>query len=363
MFLGLRGVGAVQGGVETHVTNLVRNLPYALDEIEVIGRAPYRGDSGPHDPTLPRTRWLPTLRHPHAEAIVHSVLGVFYAALRRPDVLHIHAVGPGIVTPLARLLGIRVVVTHHGEDYKREKWGPFARSVLRLAEKLSIGWSHASITISPVLADVLSERYGREVRFIPNGVPAIPRVGAGETLKRFGLTPGRYILNVARVVPEKRQLDLIEAFAAAAVPDARLLLVGSADHGSDYAKEVNRRAAQVPGVILAGQISGEPLAELFTNARLFALPSSHEGLPIALLEAMQFGLPVLVSDLPVYRHIGIPGEAIVPVADVAAIASAFRKVLSDDAALRHDLTAMLNDYRWPAIGHQTADIYAGVIAA
>lgn len=123
MIIGLRGMEGVQGGVETHVTQLVQHLPIPTDRIEVLGRAPYRPHEHAPDPALPSIRWLPTTRHPALEALIHSLIAVGYAAVRRPSIVHIHGIGPNLLTPLARLLGLRVVATHHGNDYDREKWG------------------------------------------------------------------------------------------------------------------------------------------------------------------------------------------------------------------------------------------------
>jgi glycosyltransferase involved in cell wall biosynthesis len=360
MFLGLRGIGGIQGGVETHVAELVRHLPYDNSEVEVIGRSTYRRQGVPVDPSMPMVRWIPTFRHPLAETIIHSILGVGYAAWRKPDLLHIHAIGPNIVAPLARLMGLRVVSTHHGEDYRREKWGLLARTVLHFGERQAVLSANACISISPVVADSLREKYGKPIAFIPNGVTAMPRVAPGETLAKYGLIAGRYIINVARFVPEKRQMDLVEAFEAAGLPDdVKLVLVGDADHKSKYARRLLEKALEVPGVVIAGHVSGEPLAELFWNAGLFALPSSHEGLPIVLLEAMGCQLPVLVSNLPVYRAMGLPDANILEVADVAAIAQRFRESFAGLVS-PVDWSEMLVRYQWSNIAIQTAALYQQV---
>ena len=80
-------------------------------------------------------------KHPDAVHVLEDVeqlmndknaLGVLRSAWTRPDILHIHSVGPALFTPLARAFGLRVVVTHHLANYENKKWGPAARLVLRL---------------------------------------------------------------------------------------------------------------------------------------------------------------------------------------------------------------------------------------
>ena len=154
------------------------------------------------------------------------MLGVLYAAFARPDILHIHAIGPAIVTPIARLFGLKVVVTNHGPDYDRDKWGPFARYVLRVGERVGMKYSNARIVISQVIGDLVRTNYGRDSELIPNGVSIHEPRTDTDHLARFGLRPGRYFLHVGRMVPEKRQLDLIEAYRSILPNDWQLAIAG-----------------------------------------------------------------------------------------------------------------------------------------
>ncbi len=135
----------------------------------------------------------------------------------------------------------------------------------------------------------MQQHYHVPITFIPNGVTLRPACQDTRWLEKHGLDPKRYIALVARIVPEKRQLDLIEAFAKLADPSLKLALIGSAEYTAEYAGTVRARAAAVPGVVLTGALQGEELSALFSHAALFVLPSSHEGMPIALLEAMGYG--------------------------------------------------------------------------
>lgn len=364
MFLGLRGFPQVQGGVETHAERLCPLLVELGCEVEVIVRSPYmpaeKGD-GWRGVRFVRV-WSPKSKG--LEAILHTFLGVLVAAVRRPDVLHIQAIGPALMTPLARLCGLRVVVTHHGPDYDRQKWGRFAKWALRTGERWGMRWSNARIVISRVIRNLIGEKHCVESALIPNGVvlPVLP-LGRG-VLDAFGLEPGRYVVLVSRLVPEKRHLDLIEAFRQAALPCWKLAIVGASDHPDAYVQSVLDEAKATPGVVCTGFQSGAKLAELFGQAGMFVLPSSHEGLPIAMLEALSYGLPVVASDIPANLEVGLPPEHYFPLGDVAALAQrlrecAARPLTTGDREARRLWVG--ERYDWRAIARQTLDVYLAVL--
>ena len=170
VFLGLRGIPNVQGGVEKHVEMLAGELTACGWDVEVIGRSRYLPHAGSVSWNGIRVSPLWAPRKMALEAIVHTFLGVWVAAWRRPDILHIHAIGPALLVPLARLLGLRVVVTHHGYDYDRQKWGGLARRMLKLGEYCGMRLSHGRIAVSNDVARTMASRYDAPVAFVPNGV-------------------------------------------------------------------------------------------------------------------------------------------------------------------------------------------------
>jgi glycosyltransferase involved in cell wall biosynthesis len=369
MFMGLRGLPHVQGGVETHVEKLAPRLSDMGCEVEVLARQAYQpADIGASWRGVRITRiWSPTSQS--LEAVVHSLLCVLYAGLiSRPDILHIQAIGPSIVTPLARLFGLTVVVTHHGPDYARQKWGRLAKLALRLGETLGMRMSHQRVAISPVIRDLISQAHGRDAALIPNGVdrPTLP-VDDASQLVPFGLTPRKYVLIVSRLVPEKRHLDLINAFLQAKLPeDWKLVIVGGADHDTPYVADIRRQAALHDNIVMTGVQTGATLEQLYAHASMFVLPSSHEGLPIALLEAMSFNLPVLVSDIAPNKAVGLPASCYFPLGNVAAAARRMHHVSMDlPQALRQaqdTSTELMPRFNWHAIAQQTSDLYHQTLA-
>lgn len=362
MVLGIRGIPNVQGGVETHSEQLYPRLAALGCNVDVLVRTAHvrKGQRSFGSIRLHRL-WSTAI--PGFESIIHSLLGVGYAAFARPDVLHIHAIGPAIVAPLARLFGLRVVVTHHGPDYEREKWDWFARAVLRIGECFGAKMANGLIAISDVIAKRVRNQWQRESYLIPNGVVP-PQLRTDDAhVRAHGLEPHRYFLLVSRMVPEKRHLDLIEAFARANVPGWKLALVGRLDTG-DYSRAVAEAAAATPGVVTTGFQSGEGLYQLYSHAGAFILPSSHEGLPIALLEALSYGLPVAASDIPAHLELNLDKNCYFHLGDTAALAQRLERLAAapfDRESRAAVGRRTIQKYDWDRIARQTLEVYQEVI--
>lgn len=355
--LGTRGIPDVQGGVETHCQNLYPEI-YQQNhaDICVIARSPYVSyRRSEYKGVRLKSLWAPKSRK--FEAIVHSTLAAFSTLFDSSNVVHVHAVGPGLVVPLLRLLGKRVVFTHHGPDYDRQKWGKMAKEMLRLGEKWAVKYANEVIVISEVINNLIKTNHGRtDANVIYNGVrqlPLPPQEAMAATLDKYGLKAGQYIVAVARFVEEKGLHDLIAAYAAAQC-QVPLVLIGDADHPDEYSQRLKQQAADQPNVIMTGFISGEPLQTLFSQAGLFVLPSYHEGLPIALLEAMSWSLPVVVSDIPANMEIGLPSDVYFPVGNVDALAQKLQAWHGSEAV---DYSQLMPKYRWPEIAAETAKVY------
>ncbi len=360
IMLGLRGFPDVQGGVETHAENLCTSLVKLGCDVEVIVRSSYQ-------PVMFGSVWngirfhaIWAPRSKGMEAIVHTLLGILYAVVRRPDILHIQAIGPAILTPLARLLGLRVVVTHHGPDYERQKWGRLAKFALRLGEYLGMRYSNARIAISNVIKNIIYEKYGLQSELIPNGVN-LPQLPSSTTiLETFDLEPRRYVLMVSRIVPEKRHHDLIQAFLQAKLCGWKLVLVGASDHPDTYTQSVLEVAGKTQNIVCTGFQTGLALKELYAHAGFFVLPSSHEGLPIALLEALSFGLPAIASDIPANLEVSCSGISYYPLGDVEELIVR----LSDQAEKNftkeqreHLRSFIVEKYKWSVVAQKTYSVY------
>ncbi|UYB70912.1 glycosyltransferase family 4 protein [Aeromonas veronii] len=355
--LGTRGIPHVLGGVETHCQFLYPELHRQFEvAATVLARAPYvdyrRGEF-----EGVALKALPAPKKKSLEAILHSLLAAFYCRRHACDLVHVHAIGPGLVVPLLRLLGKRVVFTHHGPDYDRQKWGALAKWVLRLGERWAVRYASEVIVISEVINEAIRRQYDRQdAHLIYNGVKRVALPAADkrdQTLARFGLSAGNYLVAVGRFVEEKGLHDLIAAYRQLDT-EMPLVLVGDTDHPTPYSEHLQRIADETPGVIRTGFLNGEALISVFSQAALFAMPSYHEGLPIALLEALSFSLPVVVSDIPANLAVALQQECYFPVGDVSALAERLNAQLTRGKV---DYSDYLQRYDWQRIAGQTMAVY------
>ncbi len=360
---GTRGIPDIPGGVERHCQELYPRIVAAGHKVILATRRSYvkraldeyKGIELKHV-FAPRMKSL--------EAIVHTTLSLAKARLVNPDIVHIHAIGPSLLVPLAKLMGLKVVVTNHGPDYERQKWGRLAKMFLRAGEWAGSRWADQVIVISKVIQENLRQKYGRKSWLVPNGVVIDTRKTGTEYLSGIGVEPGRYILAVARFVPEKGLHDLLAAFKTMDT-DIKLVIAGDADHETAYSRRLKQQAGDDDRVVLTGYITGKPLKEVFAHAGLFVMPSYHEGHPIALLEALSFGRLALVSDIPANKEIGLDQRQYFECGNVRDLRGAMEKLLRhrlSDNERREIVEFVRQKYDWDKIAAKTLDVYVRALA-
>ena len=350
---GTRGIPNILGGVETHCEELFPRITQKGIDITIIRRKSYVHDSFQEYQGVKLVD-IETPKKKSLEAVIHTFRAILRAKRLHADIVHIHAIGPALLTPFARLLGMKVVFTHHGPDYNRDKWGFAAKMMLRFGERIGCMFANEVIVISEVINDILVRKYGRKnCHLIHNGVPMPDKIDSIDYLSEIGVESCKYVFAMGRFVPEKNFHQLIRAFAALKQQNYKLVLAGDTDFEDDYSRKL-KSLAKENGVILTGFIKGKKLHELLTHAHCFVLPSSHEGLPIALLEAMSYDLPVIVSDIPANLEVGLAFDCYFQTGNEEQLQEKLQKSLAQDFCPVH---YSMDEYNWDRIAEQVVSVY------
>jgi glycosyltransferase involved in cell wall biosynthesis len=359
--IGQKGIPALYGGVEKHVQELSIRL---TNDHEVVAytRPYYTSKHWSHFQKV-RLVSLPTIYSKHFDAIVHTFISIIHAVYReKVDVIHIHAVGPALLTWLPRLLShhVKVVVTFHCVDRQHQKWNWFAKACLFLGEWMAMKFAHEVIGVSKTLQQYSYEMYRRSIRYIPNGIVPMHIVEANQISDQFGLEKDGYILTVARLVRHKGIHYLIQAYQQLNTTK-KLVIVGDSVHTDDYVTELKTLANGNPNIIFTGNQYGNVLAELFSNACLYVLPSESEGLPIALLEAAAYGKATVVSDIPANMEIVHQPEYIFRNTDSNDLKEKLAYLLEHPKLVNQSAqllrTYVLTNYQWNDIAQATLQLY------
>lgn len=301
--LGHKRIPSREGGIEIVVEELATRMAKKSHSVTCYNRKGHNVAGSEFDGTKLKTYKGVTLQEVFTidkrglAAMTASVSASLRAALGNYDVVHIHAEGPAFMCWLPKLFGKKVIVTVHGLDHQRAKWGKFASWYIRSGEKNAVRFADEIIVLSKGVQDYFQNTYGRTTRFIPNGVNKAKPRKARQITEKWGLTKDSYILYLGRIVPEKGERYLIEAFKQTKT-DKKLVIAGGSSDTQVFMDELKSLAKDDDRIIFTGFVQGEILEELYSNPYIYTLPSDLEGMPLSLLEAMSYGNCCLTSDIP-----------------------------------------------------------------
>lgn len=301
--LGHKSIPSREGGIEIVVEELSVRMVQLGYDVTCLNRRGHRvsGRTSKND-TIRfykgiRIKSVFSINKRGWAAITSSFFAAIEAAFGDYDVVHFHAEGSCGMLWLPRLFGKHCVVTIHGLDHRRAKWGKFAKRYLRMSEKMAVRFADEIIVLSESTQNYFRSTYGRETHFITNGVNK-GRVREADLIRKmFGLEKDGYILFLGRLVPEKGIRYLIEAFHRV-VTDKKLVIAGASSDTDKYTRKLRKISSKDDRIIFTGFVQGAVLDELYSNAYLYTLPTDLEGMPLSLLEAMSYGNCCLVSDIP-----------------------------------------------------------------
>jgi glycosyltransferase involved in cell wall biosynthesis len=368
--IGHKFIPSRDGGVEVVVSNLAPHLAKLGYDVTCYNRTNAQFKKLRKDGALMKEYrgvhlvWTPTVDRRGLAAMTSSVIATVMASFSRFDLVHFHTEGPSVLCWLPRLLGKKVVVTVHGLDHMRQKWGRLASAYIMLGEKSAVRHAHSIIVLSEGVRKYFLEKYGRETVLIPNGIDPAEIRPAGEITKQFGLASREYILFLGRLVPEKGIHYLIEAYQRLKT-DKKLVIVGGTSDTDEYVRRLYDMAGDSPSILFTGFQQGPVAEELFSNAYLYVLPSDLEGMPLTLLEAMNYGCCCVTSDIGECADVMDGCGFTFPHGNVEALRETLQDLCDHPGkAESHRSEArkvVSSKYTWREITAKTAELYNGLL--
>jgi glycosyltransferase involved in cell wall biosynthesis len=301
-----------------------------------------------------------TFQNSKLNAIVYSVLASIRASFGRYDVVHFHAEGPASMCFLPKLFGKRVIVTIHGLDWQRSKWGGFATKFLKFGEKMAVKHADEIIVLSKNVQQYFLDTYNRKTIYIPNGITKPQQKGDELISEKWGLKKNEYILYLGRIVPEKGVHYLINAYKNLST-NKKLVVAGGSSHTSEYMDEVKALAKNNKNIIFTDFVQGQALEELYSNAYIYCLPSDLEGMPLSLLEAMSYGCCCVTSDIPECTEVCCENGFSFKKGDTSDLQFVLQKLLDNEEAVNNCKKVacdyICNKYSWEDVVDKTIELY------
>jgi len=355
-FIGQKGIPAKNGGVERYVESLALNLASMGQEVFVYNRRGYLPERLKEFRGI-KLISLPYLKNKNLANITHTFLANLHVLRYHVDIIHFQGIGPSLLGWLPRLLSkkVKVVATLHSFDYGNEKWGGFAKLMLRLGEKIMCHRADEVIVLTESMKAYVEHKYHRQANLIPNGANLYDQIGE-DKIMAWGLSQNNYILSVSRLIKLKGLQYLIEAFKTLAT-DKKLVIVGD----GEYQAELEKLAGDNQRIIFTGNQTGRVLDQLYANAYLFVQASEMEGLSISLLEAMAHQTACLVSDIDANREAINTAGFTFKVKDVSDLQNKLVNLLDDHSGVEEKAALayerVKENFSWPEITKKVLAVY------
>lgn len=352
------------GGVEVVVTELATRMVTRGCEVTCINRKGTQNGIVENTSLINsqgvKIKYAPTINKKGLAAMTSSICASFMAALGDYDVVHIHAEGPAFMCWIPKVFGKKIVVTIHGLDHQRAKWGGFASSYIMMGEKNAVRFADDIIVLSKGVQEYFAEKYGRETKYIPNGVNGAHKRKAELITSKWGLKKDDYILYLGRIVPEKGAHYLIEAFKQIKT-DKKLVIAGGSSDTDDFYMKLEQLAKTDDRIIFTGFVQGKLLEELYSNAYIYTLPSDLEGMPLSLLEGMSYGNCCLTSDISECADVVEDKAVLFEKGNIEHLRSTLQELCDDAERVKKYKNEaeefILNKYSWDDVVDKTIKLY------
>ncbi len=333
--VGTKGIPAKWGGIEKYIEEVGKILTHRGHFVSVFGSKWYCGDY--HQKTIlgMHVHAVPSIHHKATDALTNGFLATLAALRGNYDIINFHGYASYYFIPMVQRSGRIALATAHGVEsgWDNPKYGLLARKIIEQAFRLGVTRADSVVTVAEHLKKTIKKKFLIDARVVPSGLDEVHLKPARFIKKKYTLKGLDYLLFLGRMDPIKR-VDWLLDLAGVLRENIKLVIAGGPqDSATDlYFQQLLRKSKGNSSIIFTGEVSGIEKAELLSNCLLFLAPSSYEGLPITVLEAVAYSRCCVVSDIPAHSEIiedGITGF-LFPTHDRSAFVQLISRLVSEN---------------------------------
>ncbi len=295
--IGTVGLPAKYGGFETLVEHLTHYLSKEFDVTVYCSSKAY--DNKLETYNNAKLEYI-DLDANGVQSILYDIISLLKA--KDSDVILILGVSGCAFLPVFKMFSkAKIVVNIDGLEWKRDKWGKFAKSFLKFSEKMAVIHSDDVVSDNKVIQDHVTDTYGKESTVIAYGADHVEKIAlSDEILNQYPFLNEKYAFTVCRIEPENNLHIILEAFSQQnTLP---LVIIGNWQ-GSQYGMDLLDKYAAFDHIHLLDPIYDQKiLDQIRSHAYIYIHGHSAGGTNPSLVEAMYFGLPIFAYGINYNRE-------------------------------------------------------------
>lgn len=297
-----------------------------------------------------------------------GLISTFFASLHalifgRYDVFFFVNVGMGLHAAMCRMFGAKVVMNVDGLDWKRAKWGLFAKAYFLTAAHAAIRFCNRLITDAHAMREYYMAEFGKETTMIAYGAE-IQSSQAPELIKQFSVTSNDYFLIASRLIPENHADVIIQGFLLSG-SKRKLVVAGGANYDSPFHRKL--RDLRTGNIIFTGHIHDqEVIRELHCNCFAYLHGHSVGGTNPSLLKAMGYSNCILALDTVFNREV-LAGGGLYFTREPETLAALIKRIEAEPGLVMELRSRgpirIAAEYTWEKISVQYADLFREIAAS
>jgi glycosyltransferase involved in cell wall biosynthesis len=305
-FIGTKGLPAKWGGIEKYIEEIGRRLVRRGHAVTVFCSKWYCADYAKNTYLGMRIYRVPAIHLKATDALTNAFWATIAISKGKYDIVNFHGYASYFFAPVVGRTGKKTVVTAHGVEsgWDNPKYGFFARKIIQQAFRIGLTRADRVTTVANHLKATIKEKFDIDARVLPSGLDDVAVQPAAIIKQKYSLKGSDYLLFLGRIDPIKR-VDWLLDIPSGLKQNIKIVIAGGPQDSTTemYYHDLIRKSKYLPDVIFTGAVSGIEKAELLSNCLMFLAPSSYEGLPITVLEAMAYARCCVASQIPAHCEV------------------------------------------------------------